>query len=141
MADSSYLVESLLAAGSEFEGETMLAPDLAIHEVTNAMYVQQHVLGVVDDGLAYVDKLFEAIDVQALEVVASSKALMRDAFEIASRTGGATYDCLFVALALRTDLELRTIDRRQAGIFESERSRRMKEASGSSGSDRSLEND
>ncbi|HEV2226876.1 MAG TPA: type II toxin-antitoxin system VapC family toxin [Nitrososphaerales archaeon] len=111
----------------------MVAPDLAIHEVTNALYVQQHVLNAIKSGLSYVDKLFEAVDAQALEVVASSKALVGEAFEIAIRNGGTTYDCLFVALALRMNLELRTIDKKQARIFESERVRR--ESGGSSASD------
>lgn len=141
MADSSYLVESLLATGDEFEGETMVAPDLAIHEVTSALYVQQFVLNAIKDGLAYVDKFFEALDAQALEVVTSSKALVSEAFEIASRNDGSTYDCLFVALALRLNLELKTIDKKQARIFESEKLRRMKEASGSHGARWSSEND
>lgn len=131
MADSSYLVESLLATGDEFEDEIMVAPDLAIHEVVNALYVQQHVLNVIKDGLVYVERFYEAIDAKVLEVVTSSKALVGEAFEIASRNAGTIYDCLFVALALRMDLELRTIDKKQARIFESERSRRMKEASDS----------
>ncbi len=141
MADSSFLIESLLAAGDEFEDEIMVAPDLAIHEVANALYVQQYVLNVIKDGLAYVDKFYEAVDARVLEVVTSSKALVGEAFEIASRNAGTTYDCLFVALALKMDLELRTIDKKQARIFESERSRRMKEAYGSHGRGGSFEND
>lgn len=141
MVDSSYLVESLLVTGDEFEDEIMVAPDLAIHEVANALYVQQHVLNIISDGFAYVDKFYEAVDAKVLEVVTSSKALVGEAFEIASRNAGTTYDCLFVALALRMDLELRTIDKKQARIFESERSRRMKEFSGSHGSKGSSEND
>jgi predicted nucleic acid-binding protein len=108
----------------------MVAPDLAIHEVANAMYIQQHVLNAVKDGLVYIDKFYEAIEAQALEVVTSSRALVGEAFEIASRNGGTTYDCLFVALALRMDLELRTIDKKQARIFETEKTKRMKKASG-----------
>jgi predicted nucleic acid-binding protein len=141
VADSSYLLESILAAGEEFEGETMVAPDLAIHEVSNALYVQQYVLNSIKDGLVYVDKFYEAVDAHALEVVNSSRALVGEAFEIASRNGGTTYDCLFVALALRMNLELKTFDKRQARIFESERSWRMKGASGSHGSRGSPEND
>jgi predicted nucleic acid-binding protein len=131
VADSSYLVESLLTIGDRFESETMVAPDLAIHEVTNALYVQQFLLNSIKNGLAYVDKFYEAVDAKALEVVTTSKALVGEAFEIASRNGGTTYDCLFVALALRMNLELKTIDKGQARIFESEKSKRVKEASGS----------
>lgn len=119
----------------------MVAPDLAVHEVTNALYVQQYVLNAIKDGLAYVEKFYEAVDARALEIVTSSKDLVGEAFEIASRNGGTTYDCLFVALALRMNLELRTIDKKQARIFESERSKRMKDASGSHGSKGSPESD
>jgi len=141
VADSSYLVESLLAKGDQFEDEDMVAPDLAIHEVTNALFVQHFLLKVIKNGLAYVDKFYEAVDAQALEVVTSSKALVGEAFEIASRNGGTTHDCLFVALALRMNLELRTLDKGQARIFESEKSRRVKEDTGSRQSRRSPESD
>jgi predicted nucleic acid-binding protein len=139
VADSSYIVESLLASGEEFERDTMVTSDLAIHEVANAMYVQQYVLNTIKDGLAYVDRYYEAVEAGALEVVSTSKALVGEAFEIASRNGEAIYDCIFVALALSLNSELRTIDKRQARIFENERSRRSNDTNGSPGSRGSLE--
>jgi predicted nucleic acid-binding protein len=141
VADSSYLVEALLAAGDEFDDETMVTPDLATHEVAEVLYVQERLLNAIKDGHAYVDKYFEAVEARALEVVSSSKALVGEAFEIASRNDGTVYDCLFIALALRMNLQLMTIDKRQARIFESEKSRSVKETSGPPGSRGPLEDD
>jgi len=100
-----------------------LVPDLAVYEVVNALYVQQDVLHIIDDGLPYIDALYDIVGADVLHVVASSRDLLRDAYSLAARYGGGTYDCLFVALALRADLELRTHDRRQARIFEEEKMR------------------
>ena len=127
MADSSFIVEALLSGGDEFQGETFVAPDFAINEVANAFFVQEHSLHSIEDGLPYIERLFEAIDAESLSIVTSSKELVKDAYDIASRSGGSTYDCLFVALALRGNLELKTRDRRQAGVFQAEMSRQGKE--------------
>jgi len=122
VADSSFIVEALLSGGDEFLGETFVAPDFAVNEVANAFFVQQHSLHAIDDGRPYVEKLFEAIDAESLSIVTSSQGLVRDAYDIASRRGGSPYDCLFIALALKGNLELRTRDRRQAALYQAEKS-------------------
>ena len=124
MADSSYLVDSLLGGVAKFEEEQMLVPDFAVAEAMNAFYVQERVLRVIDDGRPYVRRLFLAMEAGAVEVVGSSKDVILDAYEIGVRHKAAPYDCIFVALALRLGKELRTRDRRQAEIMASESARR-----------------
>jgi predicted nucleic acid-binding protein len=114
-----------LADGAEFEGESMVVPDIAIPEVMNAIFVQHHVLHLIEDGRPYLERLFRIIDAELIEVVESTKDLILEAYQIAARNRGATYDCLFIALALRTNLQLKTRDRRLAEIMETEKSRKM----------------
>ena len=114
-----------MAEGAEFEGDSMVVPDIAVSEVMNAIFVQRHVLHLIEDGRPYLERLFRIIDAQLIEVVECTKDLVLEAYQIANRNGGATYDCLFVALALRTNLQLKTRDRRQAEIMETERSRNI----------------
>ena len=99
----------------------MLIPDFAIAEVMNALYVQAGSLHLIEDGRPYLKRLFDIIDTDEIRVVACSEELTAAAYEIASRSGSAAYDCVFVALALASGLELVTRDRRQAEILRAER--------------------
>ena len=124
VADSSYVVDALLSGQADFGKEPTIVPDLAVYEVVNAIYVREKVLGKLDHGLAYLEAFFEILDSSLLEVVGSTWDLMSEAYEIGSRQGAATYDCVFVALALRTGSQLLTRDRRQLTIMEKEVARR-----------------
>ena len=123
VADSSFVVEGLLNGQAEFEADRFLAPDLLIHEVSNALFVQHRILHRIPDGLPYLKRLFEAIASDSLILVPSSRELARETYEIASRTGAAVYDCVFIALALQNGMQLRTLDSMQTQIFEAEKRR------------------
>lgn len=129
MADSSFVVEALLGEGSEFEGEPLTVPDIAVAEVMNALYVQHHVLHLIEDGAPYLERLFKIIDVGAVQVVPSSIDVVLDAYQMASRHRRGTYDCLFVALALRSNSQLKTKDKGQAKLMEEERGKSEGETS------------
>ena len=131
IADSSFVVGELLSGGTELAGETMVIPDLAIHEVVNALYVQERVLHRIPDGLPYIRLMFEAIDSGMIAVVRSSERLVQGAYEMAARTGSAVYDCVFVFVALSAGQELRTYDKKQMRLFESEAARGTHHGSGS----------
>jgi predicted nucleic acid-binding protein len=103
--------------------EPILTPDIALPEVLNALFVQQHVLHLIDNGPEYLDALCDFVDAGQVRIVKTSRELLQDAYRIAARNGGATYDCLFIALALSAHLDLRTKDQRQGRVMEAERSR------------------
>jgi predicted nucleic acid-binding protein len=123
VADSSYIVERLLERRGDWGQEELIAPDFAVPEVVNAVLAQQSVLHSLKDGTPYVESLFEAIDAASLRLVSVTKSLVEDAYGIALRNGGAIYDCIFVALALRYGSEMKTNDRRQEQVLAGERSR------------------
>jgi len=124
VADSSYIVDALLSGQKDFGKEPTIVPELAVYEVVNAILVRERVLRNLDHGLAYVKAFFEILDSSLLEVVGTSGDLMSEAYEIGSRQGEAIYDCVFVALALRTGSQLLTRDRRQLDVMEREKARR-----------------
>jgi predicted nucleic acid-binding protein len=118
-------VEGLLHGQEEFASEKFLAPDLVVHEVANALFVQHKVLHSISDGLPYLDRLFRAIESGSLTLVPVTEDLAIAAYEIAIGNAAAVYDCIFVALALQREMQLKTRDRKQAEILEHERRRRF----------------
>ena len=123
VADSSYVIDYLLSQGTTTGEEQMVAPDLVVYEVANAIFVRERILHLTDSGRRYVSALFKAIDASVIELVDSSEGLMKEAYEIAARNNAAVYDCVFVALSLRSGLHLETRDTRQMKIFELEKAR------------------
>lgn len=129
VADSSYLVEELLSGGSALERDAVIVPDLAIHEVANAIFVQEHILHKIQDGSIYLGLMFEAIESGLIRTIESSEELIGAAYEVAGRNGAAFYDCLFVAVALSTGQILKTRDEKQKRIYDKELARKPKSSS------------
>ena len=127
VADSSFVVDALLSNEAGFGREPTIVPELAVYEVVNAIYVRERVVGRQDHGIAYLRAFFEILDSSLLEVVGATGDLMSEAYEIGTRHGAAIYECVFVALALRTGSQLLTKDRRQLAILEKETARRRDE--------------
>ncbi len=86
----------------------------------NAIHVQDHLMHVIAGGDRYIDALFDFIEAGQVMIVPSSRDLVLEAFRIAGRQKGAAYDCIFVALALKAGVELKTRDQGQARIMEAE---------------------
>jgi predicted nucleic acid-binding protein len=91
--------------------------------VANAIFKQEHLLHELKGGQKYIDLLFELIESEALQVIRSSQSLMRSAYELAEKHNDVVYDCVFVVLALRLGVELKTHDGRQERIMGLERPR------------------
>jgi len=124
VADSSYIVDALLGENVGFGTEGMIAPELAVYEVANAVLVRERILRLSGTGQKYLAALFQAIDASLLEIIHASASLVEEAHEIAVRNQAALYDCVFVALCLRSGLSLKTRDGAQLSILEKEKARR-----------------
>lgn len=123
VADSTYLVDALLSERVSFDDGGVITPNLAVYEVANAIFVRERILHLSGAGERYLGAFFRAIDASVVELVDLSEGLMRDAYEIAVRNQAAIYDCVFVALCLKTGLRLETRDPAQMKILERERTR------------------
>ncbi len=92
----------------------LLAPDLYVAEVTNALWKRAHLRGDLS-----ADEAREALDrlLGALPEIFPGAALASQALELAHAFGRPVYDCLYVALALRAGCPLVTADRSLVRAF------------------------
>jgi len=115
VVDASVGVKWLLPEPHEKEAELLLSgehallvPDLFYIEIANVFWKKVRSKEI---GEKIALNALLALDSFALEV-ASSAHLYLAAFEIATKTGCTTYDCLYLALAVRENVSLITADRR-----------------------------
>ena len=79
--------------------DKMIAPDWAYAEVVNALWRKVRANELSDAQLrAAIDELPDIVD-----YAGTGKSQMHSAFELAQQLGHSIYDCVFLALALRTD--------------------------------------
>ncbi len=120
VGDSSYIVEALLENQSLFTNEQIVAPDVAVYEVANAVWKRENLLKNLENGLQYVDIFFGFIESGKIMVLPSNETLMHESYKIAKRSGITLYDAVFIALALEFGLPLKTFDKAQIRAFKSE---------------------
>lgn len=84
-----------------------IAPDIFLSEVANAL-LRQHRLGQL--GKDELDRALDDLTITSPELVASS-SLMKDAVDLAVEIDHPVYDCLDLALAARSEMNLVTADR------------------------------
>jgi predicted nucleic acid-binding protein len=124
VADSSYLAEGLLVDGSLLKSEKFLVPELAVFEAAGAIWKHQTILGRIDDGEPYLTMLFELLKTNVVLTTSPGAELMRGAYFLAVRYGAHPHDTVFVELALKAGLQLKSLDAKQLKIFDSETRRK-----------------
>jgi predicted nucleic acid-binding protein len=105
---SSAAARALLGAGRRGEAD-LIAPDLFVSEVANVIWKwgRRHPEIAADAVRATLAALL-----RVLPELVSSESLAQQALELARTFDYPTYDCLYVALALRDEATLVTADRR-----------------------------
>ncbi|MDG6985124.1 MAG: type II toxin-antitoxin system VapC family toxin [Nitrososphaerota archaeon] len=124
VADSSFIAEGILADRSLIRSELMLSPSLAVYEVAGAVWKHQALLGRIREGDKFLAVLSDLLATRRLLTVEPDRELIMDAHRIAVRHGAHPNDAVFVAVALKSGLELRTFDAAQRKVFEDARSGR-----------------
>jgi predicted nucleic acid-binding protein len=114
VADTSYLVEGILRDASIFENETFVAPDIALYEVANTIWKHETLIGDLKDSSIRLNMFAELVSNQTIELVMPDKKLLDQTFQLSIRHRTPVYDAVFVALALRLGLELKTFDEKQS---------------------------
>ena len=118
VADSSFLAEALLKKGQLFkEEDSFLTVDLAVHEVSSAIWKHQYLLKDLEDGLPLIAILYGLIDSGKIRVVRAGRGLMERAYAMAGGKGCSMYDAIFVALAQELRCQLATFDKNQASLM------------------------
>ena len=117
---------ALLENHSLLDNEQIVAPDLAVYEVANAVWKRENLLKNLENGLEYIAIFFGFIESGKIAILPSNEILLQESYKIAKRSGVTLYDAVFVALALEFGLPLKTFDRAQSRAFKAVRVPKVK---------------
>jgi predicted nucleic acid-binding protein len=90
---------------------------LAVYEVANAIWKQECLLKKLADGQIYLEHFYGLIDSGKITLLYPNENLMQESYRIAKAQGIAMYDSIFICLAIKLELSLRTLDHKQDEIF------------------------
>lgn len=121
IADSSYLIEGILHDAVLLENEVLVCPDLALHEVLNAIWKHETLLHDLMDAREYVELFLDLISHESVHLVRPDTKLLNYTYRFSLRHGMTIYDCVFIALALQLKTELATFDGKQSALLNEER--------------------
>jgi len=120
VADSSYIVEGLLKNKKLLSDDQIVTPELVVYEVTNAIWKHENLLKDLENGKTYLSIVYGLIEAGTITILSPNEPLMQEAYSVAKRNGITVYDAVFVSLAIKLGLALRTYDRAQIRAFKSE---------------------
>jgi predicted nucleic acid-binding protein len=121
IADTSFLVEAILRNAQLLADEALVTPDLTLYETANALWRHETLISDLKDGSRYLDLLEDLMEAGTITVIRPDRALIKDAYDLSIRYRVPVYDMIFVALSLRLEMELRTFDKDQMNVYNSEK--------------------
>ncbi|HEX7482213.1 MAG TPA: type II toxin-antitoxin system VapC family toxin [Candidatus Bathyarchaeia archaeon] len=120
IADSSFIVEGLLKNKELLVNDQIVAPQLVEYEVTNAIWKHEHLLKDLEDGKSYLSIFYGLIEAGIITILSPNEGIMQESYLIAKRQGITLYDAVFVSLAIKLGLTLRSFDKVQIRALKSE---------------------
>ena len=97
-----------------------MAPELVVYEVTNAIWKHEHLLKDLENGKPYVSIFYGLIEAGKIKILTPNEELMQESYSIAKRQEITIYDAVFVSLAIKLGLPLKSYDRVQIRALKSE---------------------
>ena len=122
MADSSFIVEGLLKNRELLANEQIVTPELAVYEVTNAIWKHEHLLKDIENGKPYLSIFYGLIEAGKIKILTPNEELMQESYSIAKRQSITIYDAAIVSLATKLGLTLKSYDKVQIQALKSENS-------------------
>jgi predicted nucleic acid-binding protein len=119
VSDSSFLVEALLNDKNLFEQyDVLVSPDLALYEVINAVWKHQYLFkSIKEDGINYIYTFLDMVESGTILPIRPDSQIMRRASELSGKHRIPIYDSVYLALAIETGLELKSLDGKMEEIF------------------------
>ncbi len=117
-------MEALLEDKSLLANEQIVAPDMVVYEVANAVWKQEHLMKDLEDGKQYIAIFHGLIESGKITVLPPNESLMQNSYLVAKQNSITVYDAVFVALALQLGLSLKTLDKTQTRAFKAESDKR-----------------
>jgi len=121
VADSSYLVEGILRDATLLENEVLVCPDLVLCEVVNTLWKHQVLFHDLEDAQERIELLSGLVSNERVQLVRPDRKLLTETYTISVKHKQPIYDCVFIALALQSKMELATFDDKQSTILNEER--------------------
>jgi predicted nucleic acid-binding protein len=115
-------VEGLLKNKKLLSDEQIVAPELVAYEVTNAIWKHENLLKDLENGKTYLSIFYGFIEAGRITILSPNERLMQESYSIAKRNGITVYDAVFVSLAIKLGLTLRSYDKVQSRALKSEKS-------------------
>jgi predicted nucleic acid-binding protein len=85
--------------------------------VANAIWKQDCLLKKIEDGQIYLGYFYGLIDSGKIVVMYPNENLTHESYLVAKGNNIAMYDSIFICLAVKLGLNLKTLDNKQAEIF------------------------
>jgi predicted nucleic acid-binding protein len=104
----------LLKHSALLSEDQIIAPELILYEVTNSIWKHEHLLKDLKNGKEYLSIFYDLIEASKITILSPNEKLMQEAYEIAKDNHITLYDALFIALAIKLGLTLKTFDNAQA---------------------------
>ena len=97
-----------------------MAPELVAYEVTNAIWKHEHLLKDIENGKQYLSIFYGLMEAGVIKTLIPNEELMQESYSIAKRQGITLYDAVFVSLAIKLGLTLKSFDKLQIRALKSE---------------------
>jgi predicted nucleic acid-binding protein len=107
-------VEALLKNKSLLSEENIVAPEIILYEVANSVWKHEHLLKDLENGKLYISIFYGLVKAGKITVLSPNESLMQDAYVTAKKNGITIYDAVFVCMAVKLGLPLKTFDKAQA---------------------------
>lgn len=117
-------MEALLQDASLLSNVQIVAPDMVVYEVANAIWKQEYLLKNLENGKEYIAIFHGLLDSEKIAVMPPNEDLIQHSYLLAKQNSITIYDAVFVALALQLDLPLKTLDKAQTRAFKLESNRK-----------------
>ncbi len=117
-------MELLLRKNELLSEDSIIAPDFMVYEVANALWRHEHLLKDLADGKPHISALWGLIDSGKIALISPNERLTLMAYSMARRNSITIYDAIFICLAIDLGITLKTFDKIQARVLESERDKR-----------------
>ncbi|MGD0643289.1 MAG: type II toxin-antitoxin system VapC family toxin [Candidatus Bathyarchaeia archaeon] len=115
------MVEGLLKSKELLAKDQIVSPELVLYEAANTLWKHEHLLKDLKNGESYLSIFYGLIDAGKITLISPSENLMQESYLIAKRNGITIYDAIFVSLAIKLGLTLKTFDMAQTRTLKSER--------------------
>jgi predicted nucleic acid-binding protein len=112
-------VEGLLKNKELLSKDHLVSPELALYEVANAIWKHEHLIKDLDNGTPYISIFYGLVATGKIILISPDESLMQQSYLIAKRNDITMNDALFVALATKLGLTLRTFDKIQSQALKS----------------------